>query len=305
MAHSRKALAPLFLFLLASSAITAADPARDLKDGTDLFRNGQYEKAILLFHSVTLDPAATLQEPVAYFLLAKSYMALGRLEEAGENLELFLVQFPSSADHPEALYQKGRLLFMREDFENAIQVLQGFIDAHPRSDFIPSAWFWVGESLYNLGRLDDAREVYGKITKDYPASVKVEAAQYKLSLIELRRTEIELSKLLKWSHEDFLKSIEEYQRREKAYEQVIESYQKKLAESGSTQSQKTISDLRQEIERLSAQVTQLSGAASASAQQEQIAQTERLRRLLAVQQAALALKEQYLRLLGPDGGAAK
>ena len=85
---------------------------------------------------------------------------------------------------------------MQEDYESALQVFQGFLSNYPSSTFVPSGWFWVGKAFTRSGRLDDAMTVYQKIIRDYPSSVKVEAAQYKVSLIQLRKKEIELSRLL-------------------------------------------------------------------------------------------------------------
>jgi TolA-binding protein len=219
MSHPRKAILPLLILALVlispQGFAQASGPGSDLKDGIDQFRNGQYDKAILLFHNIILDPNAGTQKAAAYLLIAKSYMATGKLDDAEHNLEFYLATYPGAADYEEASYQKGRLLFMQEEYESAIQVLQAFITEYPKSSFVSSAWFWAGESMYGLGRLDDALAVYQKIATDFPTSAKVEAAQYKASLIQLRKKEVELSKLLKWSHEDFLKSVEEYQNRER------------------------------------------------------------------------------------------
>jgi tetratricopeptide (TPR) repeat protein len=240
-------------------------------------------------------------------------MATGKLDEAERSLEYYLANYPGSTDYAEALYQKGRLLFMQEDFESALQVFQGFLSNYPSSTFASSGWFWVGESLYSLGKLDDALTVYQKIIRDYPSSVKVEAAQYKISLIQLRRKEIELSRLLKWSHEDFLKSTEEFQNREKSYLQAIEAYQKRLASaSSSAEDQKTIADLRQQLadktaeaNQLAAQVARLGNGSGAGSSSEETAKEEErlanLQRLLAAKQQALALKELYLNWIQSGG----
>jgi TolA-binding protein len=334
MAHRRKALIPVMVAVLCLSATLCAaqsvSAATDLKDGIDLFRNGQYDKAILLFHNVILDPTADQQKPQSYFLIAKSYMAIGKLDDAEHNLEFYLSTYPKGADYPEALYQKGRLLYLQGDFENAIQVLQGFIDAYPKNPLASSAWFWAGECLYGLGRLDDAQAIYRKVLRDYPASVKVEAAQYRVSLIQLQKKEEELAKLLKWSHEDFLKTVEEFQNREKTYQQAIAAYQKRLGGSDDAADQKAIADLQaalaaktEEANKLAAQVARLtaaqeSGAAkttespatatttvpdtTAGGQTEQMA---RLARLLAAKEEALALKQIYLGWLQTNGGAGK
>jgi hypothetical protein len=168
----------------------------------------------------------------------------------------------------------------------------------------------VAESLYGLGRLDNAITVYRKIVTDYPTSIKVEAAQYKLSLIQLQQKEVELSKLLKWSHEDFLKSTEEYQNREKTYEQAIAAYQRRLAGMGAAEDQKTIAGLQQQLAEKAEELNQLrlAGKASAAASAgsaPQAAQLARLQRLLWLKQEALTLKEKYLAWLEASGEAAR
>ena len=217
-------LLPCVIFFVVAIAFLPAEtatPASDLRKGIELFRSGSFEKAIPLFRGILLSPAADAQKPGACLLLVKSYIAIGKMKDAERYLESFLAQYPSSVDYPEALYQKGRLLYLQEDFESVIQLFQSFLEAYPESALVPNAWFWVGESLYSLGKLDEAMIVYQKITRDYPTSVKGEAAQYRISIIETRRKEVELSRLLKWSHEEFLKSIEDYQRRERTYEQAL------------------------------------------------------------------------------------
>ena len=304
MAYPAKTLLPFVLILVVAAALLPAEtsaPTSDMREGIELFRNGSFEKAIPFFTNVLLDPTAETQQPEAYLLLAKSYVALGKLKDAERNLEFYLAQYPSSAGYPEALYQKGRLLFLQEDFESVIQLFQSFLETYPESSFVPNAWFWVGESLYSLGKLDEAKVVYQKITRDYPTSFKVEAAQYRISLIELRQKEVELSRLLKWSHEEFMKSIEEYQRRERMYQQAIEAYQKKLASSLSetpTVSSPTASTPAQETATAEA-------AAAAAAQKEQQAALARMQRLLEIKREALALKEQYLSWLEASREKAK
>ena len=308
MSYPRKALVPILLVLFCVTPLMAgaqsSSPAADLKDGIDQFKTGQYDKAILLFHNVILDPSAADQKPMAYLLIAKAYIAIGRLDDAEHNLEFYIATYPAAPDIEEAYYQEGRLLFLQNDFENAIKALQAFIASYPKSGFLPSAWFWVGESLFGLGRLDNALAVYQKIVSDFPTSVKLEAAQYRVSLIQLQQKEVELSKLLKWSHEDFLRSVEEYQNREKAYEQAIAAYQKRLASSASSDDLQTIASLRQ-------QLAQSGGAASpgttpaAAPTASSSAQIARLAALLAAKADALALKEKYLAWLEANGGAGK
>jgi TolA-binding protein len=298
MAHLRKA--PFVAIAVALALAAAALPAQSapgettLADGIELFRKGLYERSIPVFDAVILDPAAEASKPEAYFLLAKSHMAVGNLDDAERALEQYIASYQKAPDYPEALYQKGRLLYMQEQLEPAVQVLQGFLSAYPKSAFVPNAYFWVGESLYALGKLDQALSVFRKVLRDYPASFKAEAAQYRVSLIELGRKEAELAKLLKWSHENSLKTIEEFQRRERAYEQAIETYQKRLAASSTGQAAAS-----------PAAAAPALAPAPAAPSAEALAEIARIKELLTLKEEALALKEQYLSWLQTGGENAK
>jgi TolA-binding protein len=289
MAHFRKALSlPLAaVFALAAAALCAdAESSRNaLQEGIELFRAGRYEQAVSVMKDVPGDPSAGELAGEARFWTAKSCMALGRLEEAEKDLEIYLAQYPDAPNRSEAVYQKGRLLFMQNEYENSIRALEGFLAKYPGSPLAANAYFWIGESLYAMGRLDEATTVYRKIVMDYPASAKVEAAQYRISLVDLSRREVELAKLLKWSHEDFLKSVEEWEQREKIYAQAIASYQGKS--SGAQTADSRAAAPSAELEEI----------------QRQRAELERTRKLLAMKQEALDLKEAYLKSLesGKDG----
>ncbi len=229
----RKVLCTASLLILAAClagrlSAEPEDAGSPLEQGIRFMGQEDYDQAILTFRGLLLDTAAEAWKADAHFWLAKAYLASGKLEEASRSLEFFITSYPGHPSQPEAAYQKGRLLFLQEDHENAIQVLKEFILRYPQSELVPHAYFWIGESLYTLGHLEEAGRMYGKVIDDYPRSFKVEAARYRLSLIDFKKREGELLKLLKWSHEESLRSAEEFQRREKTYEQALAAYQKKL-----------------------------------------------------------------------------
>ncbi len=218
--------------LVMSASIAAQEPSRqvELKEGIELFRQGLYSHAILIMRNIVLDPAESTTKGSAYFWLSKSYLATSNLDDAERSLEFYLNNYPDDADYAEGVYQKGRLLYKQAEYESAIQILQSFITRYPQSPFGPNAYFWIGESLYSLGQLTDSLAVFRKVIQDYPKSYKIEAARYRVSLIEFKKRENELLKLLKWSHEESLKTVETFQLRERTYEQAIAAYQKRIAE---------------------------------------------------------------------------
>ncbi|MCX7030281.1 MAG: tetratricopeptide repeat protein [Spirochaetes bacterium] len=325
-----------FLLALALAAALAgplaaqtAQPSGALAGGIEHFQAGQYDQALISFRGIVLSQADDPQKPAAYFWLAKTLLAAGRLDDAARNLEFYLANWPKAADRAEAVYLQGRVLNQQEDFEAAIRVFQSFLAAYPASPFAANAWFWSAESLYGLGRLEEASVLYQKVIREYPMSAKVEAAQYKASLIGLKQREQELSRLLKWSHEEFLRTIEEYQRRQESSDQLIEALQKRLAGGGAgatgataaastAASDKALAELRAELEKknaeasaLAARISELEGqlavanealteammtAAAASA-----AGTAETERLLAAKAEALTLKELLLDWLEGKG----
>ena len=213
-----------------SAAVGQSQSGLDqIREGLALFKQGDFQQAIIIFRNIIFDSAYSAYKPDAYFWISRSYMAINQLDDAERNLEFFLAGYPEHPDYPEAYYQKGRLLFRQGELESGIQLLQSFINRYPDSPFLPNAYFWIGESLYLLGQLEEAAAVFNKMQMEYPKSFKVEAARYRLSLIEFKKREIELLKLLKWSHEESLKTVEEFQRREKSYEQAIAAYQRRLS----------------------------------------------------------------------------
>ncbi|MCG8480572.1 MAG: tetratricopeptide repeat protein [Spirochaetales bacterium] len=218
-----------------------------LQEGIDAFRRSDFDSAILRFREILLEDPEAETEATAYFWLAKSAMANGRLSEAERNLEFYLQTFPNHEFSVEAQYQRGRLLFMQEDYEGAIQALNGFVSDHPASPFVANAIYWSAESLFNLGRLDQARRLFDTVIRDYTTSFRVEAARYRIAVIDLTFREQELLQLLQWSHEEYLQALDEFQRRERSYQEAIVSYQQRLQNAASE-------DFREEIIRLTTQL---------------------------------------------------
>lgn len=303
----------LFLLFIPLSFVSGANGeggTQAVSQGVDLFRKGIYDQSIIKFRDILLDPNLEAFHGEAYFWISKAFMVLGKLSEAEKNLEHFLVTYPASRYYAEALYQKGRLLFMQTEYEKAIQVLSLFIEKYSSSMFTSNAYFWIGESLFLLGQLDKALDFFKLIVQKYSGSFKFEAAKYRIAIIQFKKRENELLKLLKWSHMEALKAQEEAQSRERTYEQAISSYQNKLAalasgsdlssslaakeaEAAALKNEKTT--LEAKVKSLEAQVKSL--AAGADVTVPVITDTGYNQKLLQLKEEALALKEQLLDLL--------
>lgn len=304
------------LFLLPLISLSAQVPEQ-VEQGIRNYQQGRYTDALLEFRGLISRSDLESYYDQAYFWIAKSYIAMGEYDEAAVNLEYFLAEFPESRLYPEGVYQKGRLLYLQREFEGAIQALYGFVNRYPGDPYVSNGFFWIGESLYSLGNFDEAETVYAHIVDSYPDSFKIEAARYRLQLIQFKHRENELVKLLKISHEEYLRAVEEFLQREKAYEQALGEYQKRIAVVMSEdlqdefdalnaelkEKQAEIERLERENRQLAAQVTSSSQPVEESVPAQRIApsDTERVRELLEMKAEALELKEFYLGLIEKEG----
>ena len=217
--------------LLLPAVVPAQSPDELLiRRAISTFGQGLYDESLRLFRNVILNSSMGEYHGESYFWIAKSYMALHQYENATENLEFFLAEYPETEYYEEGLYQRGRLAFLQGEYETAIQILEDFIDKHPDSSFAANGYFWIGESLYLLGDFDKALRIFEIVKANYPTSFKIEAARYRVSLIELKERERELLKLLKWSHEEYLRALEEFDRKERENRQALIAYQRRIRE---------------------------------------------------------------------------
>ncbi len=244
------ALCPIFIL-----AAQDADPGlREIRQGIDFYKISNFSAALGKFTSVLKNPAFKSAHGDAFFWSAKSAAALGRYDEAAKNIEHFLKNFPRNPYFPEGLYEKGRLLHLQGEHEAAIVVLQDFLAAYPDSEYAANAYYWMGESLFALGEFKSAERMFSTVTTRYPTSFRAEAARFRAELIGLKYREEELLKLLKWSHEEHLKALEESGKNETAYAEALKAYQQKLSALQVKDSESEVLRLTEKVNALEEQL---------------------------------------------------
>ena len=295
----------LIFFAIASFAVAQDKGEILLRRGITQFGQTSYDEAIRVFRDIILDSDLTGFHDEAYFWIAKSFIALGQYDDAEKNLEFFIAEFSNSPNYPESLYQRGRLLFLRNDFQSAIMALENHITTYPDSTFVANSFFWIGESLYSLGQFERAREVFSVVVEEYASSFKVEAARYRISLIDLKEREEELLKLIKWSHEEYLQALEDFQRRERGYEQALAAYQRRISDLTSADNEKQMQELKKEVTSLERQLaTSKNNAETLKSQLDRLLSSQLVGEasqttsaLLDIKTELLELKSYYLRQL--------
>lgn len=206
----------VILYVLCSTTFLWANAY--ITEGLERYAQGDYSSSVLSFQKA-IDASGGVNEEAQYWLT----MALAsdkRYSAALTEAKRFLAVYPKSSKHADMQYQKGRLECSTGEYEASISTLYDFIQTYPNNTSVASAYFWIGESLYNTSRLAEARTLFSVVVLDYPNSAKVEAAKYKLALIDRASTQEELLRLLKLSNDETIRLSQEL---EKLKAQVTQS----------------------------------------------------------------------------------
>lgn len=214
----------LIIFALLVHTFFALDP---LTSGLEAYARADWPSATQLFRKAIADNAHA-SEP--WYWLIMTEIASGQYSIALKDIDNFNNSFKNDVLIADLSYQKGRVLFLTGKYELCIQELYMFLTGWPEHQMVSSAYYWIAEALYAVGRFDESLSIYKYVLDKYPSSSKREASVYRIALIEQGKQSEELLKLLKVSHEESIKIIEEYQRREKTYEQAINAYQKRISD---------------------------------------------------------------------------
>ncbi|MFW5684152.1 MAG: tetratricopeptide repeat protein [Spirochaetota bacterium] len=253
-----KATLIIALLLCIPLALVGAqsDVPVELADGLRAFQAGELERALDEFEAALERDDIPAWRGHALFWAARTQMARGRYAAAADFFDTFLARFDAHPYREESLYQRARLFFIKEEYETAVQRFSAFIDSYPQSAFYPNALYWSGEALFELGRLDEAERLFAEVTDHYPSSFRVDAARYRLDVIELARRENELLRLLQWSHEEYLSALETFQQRERSYQEALRSYRDRLAGLATEDFRAEIAGLNARVEELEARVSE-------------------------------------------------
>jgi len=284
----------LALLCVVVSVLAAETPPSILAQGQDAYAKGDYLAALTQFQKLVADPEAR-NRPEPFLWLAKTYFAVLDTKNAALNLDYYLQTFPKDLGRTEGLYLQARILYSDGDFSHAIQAFGQYLELSPGGDQVPNALFWMAESAFALGHYEEAANLYNKIVQGFPSSFKLEASRYKLSVIDLRHREEELLKLLQWSHSEAINSAEEFQRREKAYQQSLVAYQKRILDLQATDLGAKLAALEESNRQKDAQIAvlRLQGVVPAEKNISSADQGPTIK-LLELKVRALTLKAKYL-----------
>jgi TolA-binding protein len=287
-----------------------------LQSGLQLYQGGRWREAVGELRRAQTEALDPQLKAEALYWIALAELSSGDYPAVIRDMDSLEIIAPESKRLREIPYHKGRALYYLGRYDEALLLLKLYADGIGGVAPLPAgsdaaarksaALYWIGECLYAMGQLDYARDVFTIVTDEYPRSAKYEASTYRLGLIGQKKIEEELLALLKWSHEESLKSIEEYQRRERSYDQALIAYQKRIAEllkdthitdleAANAQYRRQLLDAEARINALESRLP--SPSPSGALPSTPLNQGEKDRRLLLLRSSAAELSDELLQLL--------
>jgi len=228
-------LLPLAAGLSFSQANDQAQFARRFRSGMQLYELTRWHEAAAEFRRAqeTAENTDDWSSALYWVILSElAYTDYGSALRDMEELERIAYNSTYARD---MVYHRARVYYNQGFFEDALFLFNRYNTSVADVDRVSSdrraaSFFWMGECLYSMGQYDEAEKFYAWVISRYPGSPKNEAASYRIDLIVQKKIETELLALLQWSHEESLRSSEDYQRKIRTYEYTLNLYQRRIAE---------------------------------------------------------------------------
>jgi len=231
----------LFCFFLLAAVVSTAqngsqsDYARRFNNGTQFYELSRWAEAAIEFRRAQ-ETAGTMNDwSQALYWVILSELANTDYGSALRDMDELQRSAPNSSFNRDMLYHRARVYYNQGFFDEALLLFRHYADSETdatreTADRRAAAFFWMGECLYSMGQFDEADNFYSWVITRYPESPKIEAARFKRELIKQKKIEAELLALLQWSHEESLRTSEDYQRKIRTYEYALNSYHRQIAE---------------------------------------------------------------------------
>jgi len=125
-------------------------------------------------------PPTVQLSPKEVYNMAYSDYRKGNFELAIDGFKMYREQFPESPLADNSLFWIGECYFSQKKYEEAIEQFNELILNYPRGDKIPSAYLKKGISLMKLEKKEAALSVFKLLISKYPLEEETKIAQQKI-----------------------------------------------------------------------------------------------------------------------------
>jgi TolA-binding protein len=208
---------------------------RRYQNGTQLYKLSRFQEAAIEFRRAQETAVNANDKSAALYWVILSQMAYSDFGSAVRDMEELEKTAPNSPYTRDMYYHRARVYYNQGYYEEALFLFNRYNQSTSDSDRQSAerraaSFFWMGECLFAMGQHEEAEKFYAWVIAKYTESPKVEAASYRIDLIKQKKIESELLALLQWSHEEALRTSEDYQKTIRTYEYTLNMYQRRIAE---------------------------------------------------------------------------
>jgi len=241
----------LFPAGIAAQEAAQSEYARRFQNGSQLYNLQRWNEAAIEFRRAEETAASANERSAALYWVILSQLAHTDYGSALLDMDELQRSSSNSTYARDMNYHRARIYFNQGYFEDALSFFNNYIrltndSDRETADRRAAAYFWMGECLYAMGQFDDAEKFYAWVVGRYPESPKIEAATYRIDLIKQKKIEAELLALLQWSHEESLRTSEDFQRTIRTYEHTLNVYQRRIAELTNSMNSLNLNENRSE-----------------------------------------------------------
>lgn len=112
--------------------------------------------------------------PEALFWIAERPQRLDRFEEAKQNFQRIIDNYPSSPWAGKAKFWLSRVtiisLIVSQDYDGAKSALDKFMADYAGDSDYPETLYWIAERYERLGRFDEANLIYTQLSRNFPVN---------------------------------------------------------------------------------------------------------------------------------------
>ncbi len=211
--------------------------------GGERFVNQEYKAAI---NSALIADLGYEDIPRAYYNIGRNYLSQKFYEDAYNQFEIIVQNYPESPYSKNALFHQGVIHLNMERYDKCIELLERYVEENQKSPIIHAAYYKIGEAQFQLRQYKNAKENFEKawsLNADYMkrdaelmfhmGEAYFENQDYQTAralyeeLIDLFPREV-FSNLVAIRIGDFLREEEKYNDAIRAYEKAINNYPKEL-----------------------------------------------------------------------------
>jgi tol-pal system protein YbgF len=111
----------------------------------------------------------------------------GQFDLAVEGFQAFIRTFPTSPNADDAQFYIGQSLYQAGKYNDALAALQKVTTDYPQTDSVPKAWYKIGQTYEALKQPDLARKAYETVLKNHDKAFEAIMAKQRLDILNKGR----------------------------------------------------------------------------------------------------------------------